>query len=234
MVETTKNLLSLTAAGLMSRNVVLLPEHMALREAARLLVQNQIGGAPVVDKTGRCVGMLTAIDFLRLAGKRNDVIRPAAPPLPITCPFWIKQPGADGKGLTVCTLPPGVCPIQLRQVDDEGNETLICRQPHCVLTDWQMVDVEKLPDTEVRHYMTTDCVTVPPHTSIPRLARIMIDAHIHRAIVIDEQERPIGIISTTDMLGALAYAEDDIPAENDREGQSWINHRDPANTKSCA
>jgi CBS domain-containing protein len=215
MIKTTRDLLTLTAADLMSRNVVLLPEHMALRDAARLLLRNQIGGAPVVDKDGRCVGVLTAIDFLRLAGYRNDVARPLSSPLPMTCPFWIKQRGADGKEVAVCTLPPGVCPIQSPQVDAQGNETIVCSMPHCVLTDWQIVKLENLPETEVRHYMTANCVTVSPTTPIRRLARIMIDAHIHRVVVVNEEHRPVGIVSTTDVLGALAYAEDSVPADND-------------------
>jgi CBS domain-containing protein len=214
MIETTKDLLALTAADLMSRNVVLLPEHMALRDAARLLLRNQIGGAPVVDKDGRCVGVLTAIDFVRLAGK-NGKAGPGAHPLPISCPFWVKRTASDGTEVAVCTLPPGVCPIQSPHMDEKGQETIVCSMPHCVLTDWQIVDFEKLPETEVRHYMTSNCVTVLPTVSIRRLARIIIDAHIHRAIVVNEEHRPIGIVSTTDVLGALAYAEDSVPAGND-------------------
>ena len=55
MRETRKHLLTLTADALMTRDVVRLPEEMPLRDAARLLLQNQIGGAPVVDKKGTCV-----------------------------------------------------------------------------------------------------------------------------------------------------------------------------------
>jgi CBS domain-containing protein len=215
MIETTRDLLALTATDLMSRNVVQLPEHMALRDAARLLLQNQVGGAPVVDKDGRCVGILTAIDFLRLAGKHNGETRPGVRPLPISCPFWVKRTGSDGAEVAVCTLPPGVCPIQSPQIDDKGNATNVCSMPHCVLTDWQIVEFEKLPSTEVRHCMTANCVTVPPATSIRRLARMMIDAHIHRVIVVNAEHRPLGIVSSTDVLGALAYAEDDLPAKND-------------------
>jgi CBS domain-containing protein len=215
MIETTRELLALTAGDLMSRNVVELPEHMPLRDAARLLLQNQIGGAPVVDKDGRCVGVLTAIDFLRLVGKSGQITGPLSPALPITCPFWVKQRDTDGKEIEVCTLPLGVCPIQMHGVDAQGNEAIVCRQPHCVLTDWQIVDLEKLPVTEVRHHMTANCVTVPPATTIRELARAMIDTHVHRVIVVNEEHRPIGIVSTTDVLGALAYAEDSIPAKND-------------------
>jgi CBS domain-containing protein len=218
MIETARDLLALTAADLMSRNVVELPEHMPLRDAARLLLQNQIGGAPVVDKDGRCVGVLTAIDFLRVAGKPNQISGPQSPALPITCPFWVKQRDADGKEIEVCTLPLGACPIQMQQVDAQGNEAIVCRQPHCVLTDWQMVDIEKLPATEVRHHMTANCVTVQPGTTIRELARAMIDTHIHRVIVVNEDHRPIGIVSTTDVIGAIAYAEDSNPSQERLRG----------------
>jgi len=48
-------------------------------------------------------------------------------------------------------------------------------------------------------------VVVPPITPIQELARMMLDAHIHRIIVADERGRPIGIISSTDILAAVAY-----------------------------
>ncbi len=38
---------------------------------------------------------------------------------------------------------------------------------------------------------------------------MMIDAHIHRVIVVDKDERPIGIVSSTDILAAVAHADDD-------------------------
>ena len=85
MPATTKPLLALTAGDLMSRDLVLLTENMPLREAAHLLLENQIGGAPVVDAQGKCVGVVSATDFLRLAEKRNDVTKPVSPPLPVSC-----------------------------------------------------------------------------------------------------------------------------------------------------
>ena len=53
--------------------------------------------------------------------------------------------------------------------------------------------------------MTPDPVTVKPETSILALARMMVDAHIHRVIVVDKERRPIGIVSSTDLLAALAW-----------------------------
>jgi CBS-domain-containing membrane protein len=70
-----------------------------------------------------------------------------------------------------------------------------------------VVEVEKLPTDQVRGFMTANPVTTQPATSIRVLARMMIDAHIHRIIVVDEKRRPIGIVSSTDVLAALAYTD---------------------------
>lgn len=204
-----KPFLSLTAGDLMTREVVTLPQQMPLQEAVRLLLHNQVGGAPIVDEQGKCVGVLTAIDILRLAGRREDATRAASPPLPIACPFQLKYQSSKGEELTLCTLPPGMCPIQEKRAEPGEKEIIVCREPHCVLADWQVVVLEKLPTDEVRQFMTRDPVTVPSSMGIQKLARIMIDAHIHRVIVVDEKEKPVGVVSSTDMLAAVAYTTPD-------------------------
>ncbi len=77
----------------------------------------------------------------------------------------------------------------------------------CVCSDWQMVDMQLLPADQVSVHMTRDPVTTPPTTGIADLARKMIDAHIHRLIVVDAERRPIGVISSMDILGAVAYTD---------------------------
>ncbi|HEY8505600.1 MAG TPA: CBS domain-containing protein, partial [Gemmataceae bacterium] len=88
------------------------------------------------------------------------------------------------------------------------REVIVCREPHCVLTDWQIVELESLPADEVRQFMTPDPVTVAPDTPIREVARMMIDAHIHRVIVVDAEQRPLGVVSATDVLAAVAYSRD--------------------------
>jgi CBS domain-containing protein len=207
MLATTKPLQDLTAGDLMNPDVVRLPEEMPLRDAARLLLKNQIGGAPVVDAQGKCVGVFSAIDCLRLSEMRLNATRPTSSPLPITCSFQVTHRTSDGREVTRCTLPPGVCPIQVKQEAPGGEKLIICSQPHCVLVDWQVVDVEKLPADEVRRFMTPDPVTVQPAATVRVLARMMIDAHIHRVIVVDEARRPLGVVSSTDLLATLAYSD---------------------------
>jgi len=77
----------------------------------------------------------------------------------------------------------------------------------CVCADWQMVETENLPAEEVGAYMTADVVTAAPSTGIVELARMMMDAHIHRILVLDNRRRPVGVLTTTDILAAVANAE---------------------------
>jgi len=71
---------------------------------------------------------------------------------------------------------------------------------------WQMLEAEDLPVNLVRRHMTANPVTVPPEMPIGELVQKMVDAHIHRVIVVDEENKPLGIISSTDVLAAVANA----------------------------
>jgi CBS domain-containing protein len=139
----------------MSTTVTTIPQAMSLAGAAHLLAQASISGAPVVDKEGRCVGVISATDFLSWAGKGEQAA---------------KRPG----------------------------------HPPCAYSAWQVMDIEGLPEDEVRRFMTTDPVTVRSAATLGELAQMMVDAHIHRVIVVDAEERPVGIVSTTDILAAVA------------------------------
>jgi CBS domain-containing protein len=158
MVAATTPLLALTARDLMSRDVVVIPLEMSLRSAAHLLSRARISGAPVVDAAGRCVGVLSATDFLRCAeeGEQN-ALRPRTRP-------------------TYCS-------------------------------DWQVPEEEALPSESVSAYMTSDPVLVRPDLSLGELSRSMLDAHIHRVIVANADGRPLGIVSSTDILAAVAQAD---------------------------
>jgi CBS domain-containing protein len=51
----------------MTKNLVTLTPDMEIRQAAHLLIKNDISGAPVLDKHGRLVGVLTERDCMRVA-----------------------------------------------------------------------------------------------------------------------------------------------------------------------
>ena len=71
---------------------------------------------------------------------------------------------------------------------------------------WQILEEESLPECSVQTLMTKDPVTVTPNARIGVLAKMMLNAHIHRVVVVDERAQPIGIVSTTDILAAVARA----------------------------
>lgn len=79
-------------------------------------------------------------------------------------------------------------------------------------SEWQ-VEIESLPGDEVRRHMSSDVVTVAPTMPVAEIARMMLDAHIHRVFVVDDQRRPVGIVSSTDIIAAVAYAELEPPNE---------------------
>jgi CBS domain-containing protein len=79
---------------------------------------------------------------------------------------------------------------------------------HCA---WQFVEIENLPAERVDAFMTKDPVTVTPGTSIYQLAKLMVDAHIHRVIVVNAEQRAIGLVSSTDLLAAIANLDEPTP-----------------------
>lgn len=56
---------SMLVGDVMITNVHVLHTYDTLNKAVALLLDNHIGAAPVLDKTGKLVGMLSAIDLLR-------------------------------------------------------------------------------------------------------------------------------------------------------------------------
>jgi predicted transcriptional regulator len=155
MITQKKSLLALTAADVMSRDLLTIPHHMSLRAAAHRLAQAHVSGAPVLDDEGRCIGVLSATDLME----------------------WV----------------------------DSGPKAET--EPACV--DWQMMDLARIPEEEVSRYMTTDVVATRPETGIGEMARWMVNAHIHRVIVVDPAEPPVGVVSSTDILAAVANCADE-------------------------
>jgi CBS domain-containing protein len=207
MQAITENIRTLTAGDLMKRSLVVLRETMPLGDAVRLLLHNQIGGAPVTDKDGRCVGMFTAFDIFRLLGNRTGARRSTDQGETKPCPFQANHRTFDGRDLAICTLPPGACPVQETQEAAGAESLIVCGQPGCILSDMLVGDLAGLPTEELKRYITRGPLSVKSQTPLPDLARIMLDAHIHRLIVVDDEKKPVGIVSSSDLLAVLANGE---------------------------
>ena len=73
--------------------------------------------------------------------------------------------------------------------------------------EWEIITTLAPVEEQVRDWMTADPIMAPPTASLSELARSMIDAHVHRVIIAEEDGRPVGIVSSTDILAAVARAE---------------------------
>jgi len=64
------------------------------------------------------------------------------------------------------------------------------------------------PGLKVRHLMTSPAITAIASTPLDEAVRTMEERHIHRLVVVDEdeEENPIGVISMTDVVHAMAEA----------------------------
>jgi CBS domain-containing protein len=61
------------------------------------------------------------------------------------------------------------------------------------------------PGLAVRHLMTSPAITVTRSTPIPMAAATMEKHHIHRLVVVadDDDHLPIGVLSTTDLVHSM-------------------------------
>jgi CBS domain-containing protein len=62
----------ITANDVMNPNVLMVQEDMTVEELARFLVESEISGAPVVDPTGRLVGVVSVTDLARSVAEGTD------------------------------------------------------------------------------------------------------------------------------------------------------------------
>jgi CBS domain-containing protein len=139
----------------MSRDLVTIDAKESVHDALTVMAENKVAALPVLDRGGRCVGILSMSDLVEVT---QDV----------------------DAGLS-----------ELERTDQVswGNY------------------IEKLGDhvghQNVMELMSENVVSVEPDALLSEAASRMLRDHIHQLPVIDDKERLIGIISTTDILNAF-------------------------------
>lgn len=150
----------ITAADLMNPRVITVRQDLTVRELANVLVENEISGAPVEDRSGKLVGVVSLTDIAaalaedeELEGERGD--------------FFLSEWADDG--------------MSREQIEELG------------------LDEAELTVAEI---MTPEVFTVREDTLVSDIAQTMIQSHVHR-ILVTREDRVVGIISTSDLLGLL-------------------------------
>jgi CBS domain-containing protein len=126
----------------MTPDPIVLTADEPLQTAALVLEENEISGAPVVDRNGVLVGVLSETDLVRARA---------------TGQLWQRWPGL-----------------------------------------------------RVRHLMHSPVLTADRTMTLEEAAVLMERAHVHRLVVVaDDQQTPIGIISTSDLVRAMVTERHD-------------------------
>ncbi|MFP3939898.1 MAG: CBS domain-containing protein [Thermoanaerobaculia bacterium] len=156
----------ITAADLMTPDVLTVPEEMTVRELSTFLMDNEITGAPVVDAEGRLVGVVSAVDIADMAAGEEA-----------------GDEGGDGPG---------------RGFYDRAFEDTLSRD---IREELGPVEGDE-GEVRVGEIMNPEVYSVPEDAAVAQVAMTMLSHHIHRLLVIEES-RVVGIITTSDLLGLL-------------------------------
>lgn len=151
----------ITAADLMNPRVLTVRVDLTVRELANVLVENEISGAPVEDRSGKLVGVVSLTDIAAALadgeedgeGERGD--------------FFLSEWADDG--------------MSREEIEELG------------------LDEAELMVAEI---MTPEVFAVREDTPVSEIAEAMIQNHVHR-ILVTREDRVVGIISTSDLLGLL-------------------------------
>jgi CBS domain-containing protein len=83
------------------------------------------------------------------------------------------------------------------------TDLLNARSSELIGANWERV--------RVRHLMSRPAVTVHLATTVSRAARLMLDEHIHRVVVVDDDGSPAGVLTTSDLLQTILREDDAEP-----------------------
>lgn len=174
----------LTVRDIMNEDVVTVAPETTVRQLARILADEEISGAPVVDGNGVLLGVVSATDVVRLAAEDAD-IHVASSALPadravLPDPSGDEEPDPDPYGFFL----PEDSPFAGERLLDQFAET-------------------ELDAVQVQEIMTPVTFSVGPGQSLKELADFLVRGRIHRAVVL-EHDRLLGIVTSGDVLRAVA------------------------------
>ena len=152
----------ITAADLMNPRVRTVREDLTVRELANVLVENEISGAPVEDRSGKLVGVVSLTDIAAALAEDEELEAESE-----RGDFFLSEWQDDG--------------MSREEIEELG------------------LDEAELTVADI---MTPEVFTVREDTPVSEIAEAMIQNHVHR-ILVTREDRVVGIISTSDLLGLL-------------------------------
>lgn len=185
-----------TLRDVMTSKVIVVSPDMTMLDAAAVFSEAHISGAPVVSG-GRVVGVLSASDLLDFA---------AAPPASADAAESDAGPTADREALLDVSPAEGDWPgsaeppaeFFLRYWADRGMDV------YERLVESGSVGEDRLLDGfTIADAMSRRLHALPPETPLSEAADYMLAHEIHRILVM-EGDRLLGMVTTADMVRAMA------------------------------
>lgn len=169
---------------LMQTGVVTVTPDATARDLARLLEDQQISGAPVMDGE-TLVGVVSSSDLVRLAAAGSDVHVVAS----AMRSDLDREPGGDDEGEASDEDPYG---FFLPEDTPLADRAVLAEVPE-----------SRMDTTTVADIMTPISFTVSSDAPIDELCDFLVRGRIHRAVVVDDG-RLVGIVTSADVLRAVA------------------------------
>lgn len=203
----------------MTPNPVTIKADRGLREAARLMLQHNISGLPVVDEEGRLVGVITKTDVVRAYAERlrgkyraRDYMYtdpPTASPshsVAYVVELLESHPSrrvlvVDGEELVGIIAPSDIA--FLSDLGGGRKEKVKHVRRFAVLPKGRLGPVYTYTMTVAQDVMTPDPVTAGPDADLAEVAQLMIRGGFSSVpIVVDG--KPVGIVVKHNILEAVA------------------------------
>lgn len=183
-----------SVAKIMEENVFTLSDQSTIADAIKLFISREIGGAPVLDKDNRVVGVVSERDLVMLLSDK-----------------------VTGMKVRDCMTRRVITATHGTSVEDAARIMLKNGFRRLPVTRGELlhgfvssVDLVKMiadntifkGDVRVEDIMSTDVVTVTPDSELGEVAA-KISKHEHGAFPVVEDGRLVGIITERDLLKAI-------------------------------
>lgn len=173
MSEPSQPFARLLARDIMHADPICASPSESLRELRQRLMSSHVGGMPVVQR-GKLVGVISRSDIARVENLLESLDSEVAAEL-----GWQDQQ-ADGFA-------------------HSGRSAAAESSPAGDVTSFR----RRLDRMRVHEAMRTQVITCGPDDPVPAVARQMLEHHVHRIIVVQD-ERPIGVVSALDLAKLVA------------------------------
>ena len=190
--------------SIMTRNPRITQPDSSISKAARVMLENRIAALPVVEDE-RLIGILSSSDLMRF--------------IIYACPLLEKEILVDQyMSDEIISVNPKTTLLEAHRLtgtkrirtlpvlDDDRlvgivtRTDLVCSDPSRLASKEHQDLLLKILLQPVEKVMTEDLITISPEAPIAEAARLMLENVIHSLLVVDEDQKLVGVITESDLF----------------------------------